>query len=551
VELSRIFPVRNAGIGLLSDDQKSLEIVAFHSILPDEKSALGIRLAVEPSSHTRQVIDCKKTLVIQDAQHDRRTGAYAEVSRTRGTKSIMIVPLLARGDAIGTIGLPAIDPDYVFSESEIELAETVAGQIATTIDNARLYARVEAALNVAEHDLEIGRQIQAGFIPDRLPVIPGWEIAAHFEPARQVAGDFYDVFQFDNPALTAFVIADVCDKGVGAAFFMVLTRSLLRAFSAMQTGIDEIGVKLLNTILCTNDYIAETHERSNMFATLFFGVLDASQGILYYVNAGHEPPAMLDKEGTILARLTPTGPAVGLFPGMSFEVRQVQMQPGDTLVAFTDGVTDAKNRADVLFSEERLMASIAAPWTSVFSLVFELHTELHNHIGGQPQFDDITFLAFRHNLTEDPVRHGICRAADITNLGEMRDFVAAVAEKSGLEHEDVFAFRLAADEACVNILQHGYAGREPGYLAIFFEIDGDCARLTINDDGMYFSPEMAAGPDLESDWRERKSGGLGVHFVKQSMDRIEYHRTERHYNQLILERKIKPQAVPGVWRYGH
>ncbi|MFT3894246.1 MAG: SpoIIE family protein phosphatase [Anaerolineales bacterium] len=326
---------------------------------------------------------------------------------------MMIVPLMARGEVIGTIGMPAKDPGYTFAETEIELAETIASQIASAVDNATMHAKTELALDVAERDLEIGRQIQSGFFPEKLPDIPGWEVAAHFHAARQVAGDFYDVFQFRNSNLTAFIIADVCDKGVGAALFMVLFRSLLRAFSETRVDISNVREQLLHIIRNTNNFIAEYHGKSNMFATLFFGVLDPASGTLHYVNAGHEPPVILDRAGNVVQRLMPTGPAVGMFPDMSFRVENVCFEEGDLLVGFTDGATDAKNASGVQFSEDHLLQSIAHPWTSIFSMLFELNVELKNHIGDQKQFDDITLIAFRRTVTADKVHHAICRTANL------------------------------------------------------------------------------------------------------------------------------------------
>jgi sigma-B regulation protein RsbU (phosphoserine phosphatase) len=537
-ELPNIFPIRNAGIGLLSEDKHSLEIVAFHSVDPDEKSAMGLKLPVDDNSHTYLVIQNKKTVVIQDAQSDPRTSSIADVSKTRGTKSIMIVPLLARGEAIGTIGMPARDPDYIFSDREVELAETIGSQISATIDNARLFAQVESALDVAERDLEIGRQIQAGFFPEKLPEIPGWELAAHFEAARQVAGDFYDVFQLGKSNLTAFVIADVCDKGVGAALFMVLFRSLLRAYSEMHFYSNDIKEKIHNIILCTNNYIAEIHGSSNMFATIFFGVLDPGSGILTYVNGGHEPPVILDRYGKVIKRLMPTGPAVGLFPDMIYQVDQIQLHPGDMLVGYTDGVADALDRAGIAFSEPRLLKSISVPWTSIFSMLFELLVELHHHMGGRKQYDDITLLSFRRKLTEDVVHHAICRQAEIEILPEIRNFIASAAEHSGLKHDEVHAFQLAGDEICTNIINYGFVGQEPGFISIFFDVDRRTARLTIRDDGKHFPPEQAAAPDLEASLEERQIGGLGIYLVKALMDRVEYDQSSDGVNRLVLEKGL-------------
>jgi sigma-B regulation protein RsbU (phosphoserine phosphatase) len=535
-ELTAMFAVRNAGIGLLTADRQGLEIIAFHAIDPAEKSALGMVLPLDGNAASQDVIRHKKTVVIQDSQTDTRTTSVSDISRLRGTRAIMIVPLLTRGEAIGTIGLPARDPDHVFTPAEIELTETIASQIAAAVDNAKLHTQTERALGVAERDLEIGRQIQSGFFPEKLPAVPGWEIAAHFDAARQVAGDFYDVFQFRSSNYTAFIIADVCDKGVGAALFMVLVRSLLRAFSETSLHSGSVETQLANIVTNTSDFIARYHGKSNMFATLFFGILDPTCGRLYYVNGGHEPPVILDQHGAIIHRLMPTGPAVGIFPDMVFRVEQCQLEAGDSLVGYTDGTTDAKDLAGRTFSEERLLACLASPWTSIFSLLFDLKTELKRHMGAQTQFDDITLIAFRRQLAAVPVRHAICRPARLECLEELRGFVEAAARYDGLSAGDVFAFKLVVDELCTNIIQYGYAGHAPGLLSLAFELDGPSARLIIQDDGQHYEPGQAPAPDLQAGWEERESGGLGLHFVREMMDEVVYTRVEPNVNQFRLEK---------------
>jgi phosphoserine phosphatase RsbU/P len=539
IELTNIFPIRNAGIALLSANQDSLEVVAFHSVDSAETSALGIILPLAGNSASQEVIEKQRTVVIQNSQEDSRTKSAAEVFKLRGTKAIMIVPLLTRGSAIGTIGMPARDPNYVFDKNEIRLAETIASQIAAAIDNAQLYAKTETALDLVERDLEIGRQIQAGFFPETIPNIPGWEIATHFEAARQVSGDFYDFFQVGSSGMTALVIADVCDKGVGAALFMVLFRSLLRAFGQVDINQQNVEEQLKNIILNTNNYITNIHGNSNMFATLFFGILNPDDGTLYYVNGGHELPVILDKEGRIIQRLPPTGPAVGLFPDAAYRVKQHRLNPGDFLVGFTDGTIDAHNEKGDLFSEERLLNYLQVPWTSMFSMVFELKNELHNFAKGEPQFDDITLISLRRKLTPLYEKHALCRPANIEILGEIRDFVESAALQSKLNKDEVFAFKLAADEICTNIIQYGFDGRDDGVLSLFFEKEQEKVRLIIRDDGIYFPPEQASTPDLAASWEERKAGGLGIHLVKELMDHISYSRMEDKGNQLILEKNMQ------------
>ncbi len=166
-------------------------------------------------------------------------------------------------------------------------------RVGATLEKKRLRDRERLWAKSLERELEIGREIQQSFLPDELPQPAGWEIAATFQPARQVAGDFYDAFPLAGGSRIGLVVADVCDKGVGAALFMALFRSLLRAFAERAFDGDAAsanGPRLLSTVVATNDYIARTHGRSNMFATAFVAVLDPGNGSVAWVNAGHEAP---------------------------------------------------------------------------------------------------------------------------------------------------------------------------------------------------------------------------------------------------------------------
>jgi phosphoserine phosphatase RsbU/P len=272
-----------------------------------------------------------------------------------------------------------------------------------------------------ERDLQIGRQIQGDFLPDALPEPRGWEICAYFHPAREVAGDFYDAFPLAQNRRVGVVVADVCDKGVGAALFMALIRSLIRAFAQQHMslrwmdflGDDPLGAtpaqgrgtrqralpstgtsSLKNAVVLTSNYIATTHAQSNMFATAFFGVLDQASGAFGYVNGGHNPPVFCGKDG-IKARLKPTGPAVGMLPNADYDIGQIQFEPGDYLLIFTDGVTDARNPAGELFNEKRLLRLLDPPIASAKELLDRIVDALREHIGTADQFDDITMMVIR------------------------------------------------------------------------------------------------------------------------------------------------------------
>jgi sigma-B regulation protein RsbU (phosphoserine phosphatase) len=277
-----------------------------------------------------------------------------------------------------------------------QLVEALASQAAVVLNNRILLERQKELL-IYERDLHIGQQIQADFLPSELPQPPGWEIAAYFRPAHKVAGDFYDAFYVENNRKVCLIIADVCDKGVGAALFMALTRSLLRAFTEFN---ESLATGLKNPVEWTNDYILRNHNHTNMFVTLFYGLLDLDSGQLTYVNCGHTPPVVVGPTG-VKTHLKPTGPAVGMFPNIDLKVQQVGLEPADALFVFTDGVPDAHDSNGSFFTETRLLQLLEQPAPSALALLDCIVGSLQSHVGAATQFDDITMMAARRKTVLD------------------------------------------------------------------------------------------------------------------------------------------------------
>lgn len=268
-------------------------------------------------------------------------------------------------------------------------------RVRSSLTRKRFYdAQLLYARSLAK-ELEIGRDIQRGFLPIALPQPQGWDISARFEPARQVAGDFYDVFELPGQRI-GLIVADVCGKGVGAALFMALFRSLMRAYA------DRAGVSpsspamaiLIEAISGTNGYIRTVHHSAHMFASVFFGVLETGTGRLHYINAGHLPPIIVSPE-LKLRRLMPTGPAVGLISGAPFDVLQTRLEPGEVLVGFTDGVTEARDTAREFYDEERLSDLLAQPAATAADLLDRIEASVRAFTGEACPSDDLTLLAVR------------------------------------------------------------------------------------------------------------------------------------------------------------
>ena len=268
-----------------------------------------------------------------------------------------------------------------FDDLEITMTKTLK-----EVETLREAIGARDQLVSVRQELSIGRTIQESFLPDFLPQPEGWEIEARFKPAREVAGDFYDGFCLDGNDHVGLVIADVCDKGVGAALFMALIRSLIRAFSeAISDGSGPSSMAVQRT----NDYLLRNHVDANMFATLFFGVLNPSDGIFTWMNGGHNPPLHVKRDGTKEA-LKPTSPAVGMFPNVVFNSKQITIEKGEFLFAFTDGVPEARDTTGAFFSEERLEALLDQPASTAREVVDRMMDALVQHIGEAKQYDDIT-----------------------------------------------------------------------------------------------------------------------------------------------------------------
>ncbi len=314
-------------------------------------------------------------------------------------KSALYVPLTVGRAIRGEIVLENSREEHAFSESDVRVLETLAHSVSVALETARLREQEKKYLGALEREFEIGRQIQAGFLPGAPPQPEGWEIAAWLQPAREVAGDFYDVFELRGNKV-GLVIADVCDKGLGAALFMTLFRSFVHAVSNLdfdarvEAGDDSTPAdRLKHAISLTNNYIAETHGETGMFSTIFFGILDPHTGVLTYVNGGHLPPLLIGGQGAKQA-LRATGPAVGAALDADYGLAEVTIEPGDTFFAYTDGLTDTANSSGEHYSERTLIPLLVGD-QSLSSSLAQIQGQLETYATGERQFDDVTILAVR------------------------------------------------------------------------------------------------------------------------------------------------------------
>lgn len=282
---------------------------------------------------------------------------------------------------------------YDLQEKNRQLAQAYADVQAQNQQLAQAYADLEAAQSqlvekeALEHELRLARDIQERILPRRLPTPPGCDLGARMVAAREVGGDFFDVFPLGSDSL-GLVVGDACGKGIPAALFMALTRSLLRA-EAARAASPEAALRE------TNQHLSEI-STAGMFITILYGVLDYSTGEFVYARAGHELPLIWEASGVPLTPARANGQPLGMLPDPAIDVQTVQLPSGGTLLLFSDGVTEATNAQGGFFGLEGVQATVQAhPGMPAQQLCDQLVATLTAYRGTSPQADDITLLAVR------------------------------------------------------------------------------------------------------------------------------------------------------------
>lgn len=263
--------------------------------------------------------------------------------------------------------------------------QTLSAQVASALRRAQVYYET-LAMQKTLQELSLARSIQASFLPEKLPQLGGWQLHAALEPARQIAGDFYDFMAFPNGQV-GIVIADVADKGLGPALYMALSSTLLRTFAS------QYPTEPARVLSATNQRILQD-ARANLFVTVFYGVLNPETGQLVYANAGHPPAFLISREQpTQQQSLRNTGMPLGIDLDATWREEEIQLAPGDVLILYTDGVTDAQNNQGQFIDRQAVLNCIYQhlehPVQTIQESIFD---EIHQFVGEAPRFDDITLV---------------------------------------------------------------------------------------------------------------------------------------------------------------
>lgn len=409
-------------------------------------------------------------------------------------------------------GTAAVNVPEIHTRDEVELlANAFRKMQEDMISYIRSFMAVTAEKERIGAELNVATQIQADMLPRIFPAFPErreFDIYASMTPAKEVGGDFYDFFLVDDDHL-AVVIADVSGKGVPAALFMVIAKTLLK--NAVQMGLSpKAALEKVNNQLCENN-------EAEMFVTVWLGVYEISTGKLTAANAGHEYPAIRRADGQFELFKDRHGFVLAGMENARYREYELEIGEGDTLFVYTDGVAEATDSANTLYGTDRMLAALNRNRDlDSEALLHQVKADIDCFVGSAPQFDDITMLALQRKPAA--VRQSIRATPELESIPLVCEFLEEVLQNHGAPVKTIMQINIAADEIFSNIARYSGAAAAQ----VDCEIMDGRVVISFMDDGKPYDPTEQPEPDVTLSAAEREIGGLGIFMVKKSMDRVSY-----------------------------
>ena len=399
---------------------------------------------------------------------------------------------------------------------------SLSDDINQTVSTLKRYI-AEAAARI-DKELEFAKEIQYSALPSVFPPYPNrkdFEIYAHMITAKEVGGDFYDFYMLGDSTL-AFMIADVSGKGIPAAMFMMQAKTIIKDLA-------ESGLELPEVFATANKKLCENND-AGMFVTAWMGILDLKTGLLKFVNAGHNPPLVRQADGEFVYLKARSGMVLAGMDGIKYRQNELQLTPGDQIFLYTDGVTEATDKNNQLYGEERLLETVNRNIVmDTRKLCEAVKSDVDQFVGEAPQFDDITMLSVEIQYIRG--ENSITVIADDKSMIPVSEFAKSLTEKLAVVPKVANKVSIAVDEIYSNIIN--YSGAE--LATISYEIKDGRLYITFTDDGIPYNPLEAEEPDITLSAEERKIGGLGIFMVKKMTESMEYtYEDEKNILKLII-----------------
>lgn len=399
--------------------------------------------------------------------------------------------------------------------------------IARAVRNVKRLQKVTSEREKIRSELNVARNIQMGMLPkknlsEKEGELKGRNISVEgiLIPAKEVGGDLYDYYMRDRKLF--FCIGDVSGKGVPASLFMTVTRSLFRNISRRINKPSEILSQMNDTMVEMND--------SNMFVTIFVGVLDLNTGVLEYCNAGHDTPVLIDNKVSSIPVISNI--PVGILKDYVYVGQRITLPSDSILFLYTDGLTEAKNKDHEEFNEDRMTDCLKKFATHIeestpAAIIESMKEDIERFVGNADQSDDLTMLAIKYMGKEE--NNGVKELTLTNKINEifvLNSFIEEWGKELMVSPQTLLEIRLALEEVVVNIINYAYPENATGYINITACEKGDDLEFTVRDKGIPFNPLDVAEADVISGAEERKIGGLGIFLVRQMMDGLRYERKD-------------------------
>ena len=386
---------------------------------------------------------------------------------------------------------------------------SLSNDINSTVETLKQY--IEEAKARFSKDLEIAKQIQHSSLPSVFPPYPNrkdFSIFANMYAAKEVGGDFYDFYLVDENHL-AFVIADVSGKGIPGAMFMMTSKTLIKSHIESGLAVNDVFTNV-NTQLCENN-------EAGMFVTAWMGILDLKTGIVKFANAGHNPPLVKHADGTFEYLKSKANFVLAGMEGIRYKEQEIQLEKGDKIYLYTDGVTEAHNDKNELYGEDRLLKCLnSVKDKSVDDICQKIKEDVELFVGTAEQFDDITMLCVSFN--EETKDIAITVNPTMETVSQIAAFVEEEMEKLEISPKISMKLMIAVDEIYSNIIR--YSGASEATIKI--EKTEKELYFWFIDNGKPYNPLDAEEPDITKSSEDRKIGGLGIFMVRKMLNNVEY-----------------------------
>ena len=429
-------------------------------------------------------------------------------------------------------------PEY-YTHDEIQvMAKTFSDLSARTRKYLATISEITAEKERIRAELDVAAHIQADMLPKVFPPYPErkeFDLYASMTPAKEVGGDFFDFFFIDENRL-ALVIADVSGKGVPAALFMVIAKTLIKTRA-------QLGGSPANILFDVNNQLCNGND-SSFFVTVWLAIIDVATGKVVSTNAGHEHPAVRPAGGLYELDMYMHSPPLAMMENLRYSEHEFVMKPGDSLFVYTDGIPEATSLANELMGTDKMLDALNSdPDAGPEKVLSDVEKGVKDFVGNAEQFDDMTMLCFRYNGNpEGGEKKSLELEARIENLDQVMSFVDGILEENDCPMKEMMQIDVAVEEIFVNIAHYAYSP-EVGKAVVSASLDSEKAIISVSfeDKGVPFNPLAKDDPDVSLSAEDRQIGGLGIFMVKKSMDDVLYERKDGK-NILTLVKRIKPQT---------